>query len=329
MKRALNSFAVLFSVLFLSGCGGGQSVSRPPPKNQPPDFVVDPTGNWAMVAKDETGGQVNFSAVFAQSGNIVTAPFNFHEPDVSSGTFNFVLFNPVPLAPPLFQCFSNPTDTINMVFGNGLVENGNNLTASVSISDFQSGATFGVFTFNVILAPDGLSFAGTYASMPPCAGIASSGQFTGERVPSVSGTWTGMLTECSFDQVMGDCPAVNGADIGTISMLLVESDEGAIVSGDYTISLPSARLVSGHITTGWLQSWQICFGATCSNTLGPGTLSGHRLILTGQDLATMQNSYGTLVYFAIDGELGQDRSFTGLVCVAVAPNRWYRLTMTH
>jgi len=59
-------------------------------------------------------------------------------------------------------------------------------------------------------------------------GIALTGGFTGDEVPSMSGAWTGTLS-CT-----ANCPT--GSTSGTISLAITQNDSTGAVTGTYTVS---------------------------------------------------------------------------------------------
>jgi hypothetical protein len=196
--------ALLFASLTLaaiSGCGnGGSPAPGPGPK------PIDPSGNWSITAADAGGSSVPFAALFSQTGSVVTS-------NSFSATGSLAPFTCVPFTASL---------------SNGQVLNGSNFTGDVVM-----GGNFGTFSFNTTLSADGKSFTGTFASMPPCTGLLSSGTFTGAEVPTISGSWTGTITPCTFNQQTGICTLIQGATPGTLTAALSQNDATGNVTGTY------------------------------------------------------------------------------------------------
>src|SRR6476661_209550 len=94
--------------LLTTGCGGGTSVSNPAsPQGKP----IDPSGNWRMTFTDSNNQVFLLSALFNQTGSIVTA-VNISE-----------VGNPA-----TFQCASQA----NISLANGTVQNINQFSGDLS-----------------------------------------------------------------------------------------------------------------------------------------------------------------------------------------------------
>jgi hypothetical protein len=199
----MKSTSLLFASLILvavSGCGNSGSPTPPGPGPKP----IDPSGNWSMTATDGGGKSVQFAALFAQIGSVVTS-------NSFTATGNGVPFSCVPFTASL---------------SNGQVLNVSNFTGDVIM-----GGNFGTFSFNTTLSGDGKSTSGTFANMPPCTGLLTSGTFTGAEVPSISGSWTGTLQPCAYDQITGTCTLFGKTS--PITAVLSQNDASGNVTGSY------------------------------------------------------------------------------------------------
>lgn len=222
-----------FLGLLLVSCGGGGTNSQAPGPGGGA-APIDPSGNWTMTASDSGGASAQFAALFAQTGAVVTA--NSITPAGDPAPFACVPFK--------------------AALSGGLVQNVSNFVGSIDISNSSTGSDFGTFSFTATLADDGKSFTGTYSNMPPCAGVLSSGTFTGAEVPTASGNWTGTLQPCALDQTTGDCPVFGATS--PITATLTQNDVTGNVTGTYqangadglttgTISVvPPSDILSGH-----------------------------------------------------------------------------------
>jgi hypothetical protein len=231
--------AILLVVIFgLIGCGGGSSTT--PSGGKPP---IDPSGNWAMKFSDTSGNSFILSALFSQTGSVVTA-LNV----LAAG-------NPSP-----FACVP-----FSATFANGQVLNVDQFSGDVNTAS-------GNIHFTSTLNTAGTHAAGTYTLTGNCWGTAPSGTFTGDEVPSVAGTWNGTITCTS------NCPA--GATTGTITASLNQNDQTGVVAGSYTVTgLPN--IGNGNISTGPNDvlsgfSWQGSVADSIGNTyaIAGGPLNG-------------------------------------------------------
>jgi hypothetical protein len=212
-NTGLPSAQMKSTILFLSlllvlvGCGGSSTTN--PSGGKPP---IDPSGNWAMKFSDTSGNSFILSALFSQTGSVVTA-LNL----LPAG-------NPAP-----FSCVP-----FSSTFVNGQVLN---------VDQFSGGVNtpFGNILFTSTLNAPGTHAAGTYTLAGNCWGVAPTGTFTGDEVPSVAGSWNGTIT-CTLN-----CPA--GATTGTITATLNQNDQSGVVAGSYTIS-GLLGISSGNVSTG-------------------------------------------------------------------------------
>jgi hypothetical protein len=215
MRNPIRLFVILPLLALLIGCGG-QPTTTNNKSGLPP---IDPSGNWTITATDADGNSETFSTLFFQTGSTVTA-VNFLAPD-----------NPLP-----FHC-----EPWLATFTNGTVQNVNNFTGDVDASyaiDYPSNMTrtSSTWSFDTTLAPDGKSFTGTYSNMPSCAALAASGTLTGAEVPSVSGTWTGVIQSCDFNTQDGSCPVEQGTAQEPIVLMLSQNDSTGNVTGSFQVS---------------------------------------------------------------------------------------------
>src|SRR5579859_501157 len=124
------------AALLLAGCGG--SMSTPPGK--PP---IDPSGNWVMKFSDTGGNSVLLSALFSQTGSVVTA-LNV----LAAG-------NPAP-----FSCVP-----FSATFANGSVLNVDQFSGDIN-------TPFGNIHFASTLNVQGSHASGTYTLTGSCWGVA-------------------------------------------------------------------------------------------------------------------------------------------------------------
>jgi hypothetical protein len=197
---------LVLTALAITACGGSTTTT---PGGKPP---IDPSGNWAMKFSDASGNSFILSALFSQTGSVVTA-------------LNLLgVGNPAP-----FACVP-----FSATFANGQVLNVDQFSGNVNTA-------FGNIAFTSTLNTAGSHAAGTYTLTGNCWGVAPSGTFTADEIPSVSGSWTGTIN-CTLN-----CPA--GATTGTITSTLSQNDATGVVGGIYAVSgLPN--ISNGNISTG-------------------------------------------------------------------------------
>jgi hypothetical protein len=196
----------ILAVFLLASCGGGNNTTS---GGKPP---IDPSGNWSMKFSDTSGNSFLLSALFSQTGSVVTAL------DLLAAG------NPAP-----FSCVP-----FIAKFANGQVLNVDQFSGDVN-------TPFGNIHFTSTLNAQGTHAAGTYTLTGNCWTVAPTGTFTADEVPSISGTWNGTISCTS------NCPA--GATSGSITASLTQNDATGVVSGTYAISgLPN--ISSGTVSTG-------------------------------------------------------------------------------
>jgi hypothetical protein len=242
--------------LLISGCGGGTSASNPAsPQGKP----IDPSGNWRMTFVDSNGQTFLLSALFNQTGSVVTG-LSFSE--VGNGP------NAQPPTP--FQCAAQR----DISMANGQVQNVSTFSGDLS-------GNFGGIHFTSTLNAAGTHTAGTYTVTPGangnCLGIGLTGTFVGDEIPSVSGNWTGTVT-CSVN-----CPT--GFTSGTMSMSLTQDDATGAVTGSYSTSgvpgVTNGQLVADPLGNNFISGSNIQEKVLDNN--------GSTLFMTGGPL----NSFGT------------------------------------
>lgn len=92
-----------------------------------------------------------------------------------------------------------------------------------------------------------------------CTGVGLTGTFTGDEVPSMTGTWTGTIS------CLQKCPIETPAGTaGTITMALNQDHTTGAVTGTYTVTGMLAVLSAGMIVpdinnflSGW-SPWFFC-----------------------------------------------------------------------
>lgn len=263
----------LFAI-FLIGCGGSSSTS---PITQKP---IDPSGNWELQFTDASNNKFLLGALFSQTGADVTG-LNFSE-----------VGNPAN-----FQCAAQR----DVSLANGTVQNVSQFSGTLS-------GNFGTIAFTSTLNNPGSKATGTYTYTPGangnCLGIATTGSFLGDEVPSVTGSWTGSVT-CN-----SNCPI--GSSPGTISMTLTQNDSTGVVTGTYTVggipSLSSGSLVSDINN--------FISGSNFEEKLNDA--NGRVFFMTG----------GPVTALPLAG-LGLDRSFNGQIVTGNSGDPVYFVTATH
>jgi len=268
----------------LIGCGGGSTKTTTVNGQK----LVDPSGNWRMTFTDSNGQIFLLSALFNQTGSVVTG-INFSE--VGNG--------PGAQPPTPFQCAAQR----DISMANGIVQNINQFSGDLS-------GNFGAIHFTSTLNDAGTHTAGTYTVTPGangnCLGIALTGTFVGDEIPSVSGNWTGTIT-CSQN-----CPT--GFTSGTISMSLTQDDATGAVTGSYTITG-----VTGFSS-----------GQLVSDPLGNNFISGSNMQekMLDNNGTTFFVTGGPFNGFNTSG-LGLDRSFHGIIAPGSSTDPVYLVNMSH
>jgi hypothetical protein len=193
---------LIMLALIAVGCGSGGGKT---PVTVGGQHLVDPSGNWKMSFTDSNNNLFILSGLYSQSGPVVTG----------------LSFSEVGNLAPGFQCLVQR----DISMANGLVQNTNQFSGDLS-------GNFGTIHFSSTLNDPGTHASGTYTVTPPangnCLGIALTGTFTGDEVPSVTGNWTGTIN------CVADCPV--GATTGTITFNLTQHDDTGVVNGSYTIT---------------------------------------------------------------------------------------------
>jgi hypothetical protein len=208
------TICLILAAVFVIGCGGGSSASNP---TSPQGKPIDPSGNWKLVFADTNNSTFLLSALFSQTGSVVTAL------DVSE------VGNAA-----TFQCAAQSDITM----ANGTVQN---------VSTFSGDliGNFGTIHFTSTLNDAGSHSAGTYTVTPGangnCLGVALTGTVTADEIPSMTGNWTGTVT-CS-----SSCPI--GVGSGNFTASLTQDDATGSVNGSFSMSgIPG--FTTGTIATG-------------------------------------------------------------------------------
>jgi hypothetical protein len=262
------------------GCGGGNTKTNPVNGQN----LIDPSGNWKMSFTDTTSGDLFIlSGLFSQTGAVVSG-INFSE---------------VGNKAPGFQCAAQR----DIALSNGLVSDVSTFTGTLT-------GNFGTITFTSTLNDAGTHAQGTYTVTPGaagnCLGVALTGTFVGDEVPSLSGNWSGTIN-CT-----ANCPV--GSTSGTITMALTQNDTNGVVTGSYTITgLPvfsTGSLVPDPAGDNFIS------GASIQQKLLDN--NGSTIFLVGGPL----NSFGT-------AGLGLDRSFDGSIVTGGTDDPIYAVKMSH
>jgi hypothetical protein len=208
-EKMMKLTIVLSLILLLAGCGG-----KPADPSHPPGAggIIDPSGNWNMTFN----GSGRLAAMFHQEGVVVTAH------SLTSGD------NPLP-----FNCVP-----FEGSFSEGLVT-GDQFTGRITI---RHAVDFPVnmdritesFTFTGTLTPNGEAVSsGTYIGMPACTGLPVTGSFIGGQVPAVTGSWTGTIQPCTFNQRDGSCSPFDVSS--TFAAVLTQNDVTGNSPGTYQV----------------------------------------------------------------------------------------------
>lgn len=269
--------------LLAVGCGGTKASNPTAPQGK----LVDPSGNWRMTFTDTNSNTFLLSALFNQVGAVVSG-LSFSE--VGNGP------NATPPTP--FQCAAQR----DVSMANGLVANVNQFSGDIS-------GNFGTIHFFSTLNDAGTHAGGTYTVTPGannCLGIALTGTFTGDEVPSVSGNWTGTVTCTS------NCPT--GFTSGTIAASLTQNDATGAVTGSYSI---------GGVPN-------ISAGNLVADPLGNNFISGSSMQqkLLDNNGSTLFLSGGPVSGLGTTG-IGLDRKFNGNISNGSSFDPLYVVTMSH
>lgn len=229
MKKTILCVLIM-ALLIAVGCGGNSStrtVSTGPtpsptpvasPTPSPSPTPIDPSGNWKMSFTDSNNATFILSALFSQTGDVVSG---INVSEVGNGQ-------------PGFTCVAQKDISVT----GGLVQNVNNFVANFN-------GNFGTISINTTLNDAGTHAAGTYSITGPnatCFGAAVTGTIVADEVPSMTGTWTGTIS------CLRNCPIETPAGTaGTITMALNQDDATGAVTGTYTITGMLPVLSAGMI----------------------------------------------------------------------------------
>ena len=229
MRSKFRTICPLLMAIILAifvGCGGGTKASNPTTQGK----LIDPSGNWRMTFTDTNNNTFLLSGLFSQTGPVVTG-INFSE--VGNG--------PGATPPTPFNCAAQR----DIAMANGTVQNINQFSGDLT-------GNFGNIHFTSTLNDPGTHAGGTYTLSPGangnCLGIALTGTFTGDEVPSLSGSWTGTIT-CTTN-----CPT--GFTSGTITASLTQNDATGAITGSYSIGgvpgISSGQLVADPLNQNFI-----------------------------------------------------------------------------
>lgn len=263
MKKSI-MFLIIMCLLAAVGCGsGGTGTQKPPVVGQQ---LIDPSGNWKMSFTDANGNNFILSGLFDQVGAVVTG----------------LSFSEVGNVSPGFQCIVQRDITM----ANGLVQNVSTFSGDIS-------GNFGTVHFTSTLNDAGTHAAGTYTltgANAGCLGVALTGSFTGDEVPSMSGSWTVTVT-CT-----DKCPV--GSPTGTITMTLTQNDATGAVTGNYSaVGLPN--LTSGTV---FVDQFSFLSGASWQGAMQDQNGRNHA-VAGGPFQGPPFHNAG----------VAQDRTFTGII----------------
>jgi hypothetical protein len=200
-RNLLIAAVLIIGIAFGTGCGGGASST----KTAGSQGLIDPSGNWKMTFTDSSGNLFMLSALFSQTGAVVSG-VNFFEGGDSQANFTCIAQRDISLA-------------------NGLVADVSTFTGTLT-------GNFGTISFTSTLNDAGTHSAGTYTLVPGangnCLGIGLTGTFIADEIPSMTGSWTGSIA--CFE----NCPV--GTTAGTISATLAQDDATGSLSGSYSVN---------------------------------------------------------------------------------------------
>lgn len=278
MKKMI--FVLIIMCLALTvGCGSGGGNN---PVTVGGQHLVDPSGNWKMSFTDTNANDLFIlSGLFSQTGAVVTG----------------ISFSEVGNQAVGFQCAAQT----NIAMTNGIVQNTNQFSGDLA-------GNFGTIHFSATLNDPGTHASGTYTVTPPqsgnCLGVALTGTFTGDEVPSMSGTWSGTIT-CTQN-----CPI--GSTTSNLTMNLTQNDATGAVTGSYTVTgLPG--LSTGNIVP---DANNLLSGASIQQRFLDN--NGNTYVLVGGPL----NTFGT-------AGVGLDRTFHGTLLQGDPSQPFYSVSMSH
>jgi hypothetical protein len=230
LQKSIPLVLAVIALLITIGCGGnsgtktastGPTPSPTPvasPTPSPSPTPIDPSGNWKMTFTDSNNQFFILSALFSQTGDVVTG----------------VNFSEVGNVQPGFTCTAQRDITIT----GGLVQNVSNFVGNIN-------GNFGTIAINTTLNNAGTEAVGTYTltgSNAGCLGVALTGTLLADEVPSMTGTWTGTIS------CLRNCPIETPPGTsGTITMALAEDDTTGAITGTYTIAGMLPVLSAGMI----------------------------------------------------------------------------------
>jgi len=230
----------LILTVAMVGCGGRSTTTSNPTK--PQGTPIDPSGNQKLVFTDTNNNQFLLSALFSQTGSVVTG-LNFSETGNGS----------------TFQCVAQT----NISMANGQVQNVSTFSGDLS-------GNFGTIHFSTTLNDAGTHASGTYTVTPGtngnCLGVALTGTMTADEIPSMTGNWNGTVN------CVSNCPT--GVGSGNVTMSLTQNDATGAVNGTYTITgLPGFS--NGTVATG---TSDLLSGASWQDTMADQNGSSAKIV---------------------------------------------------
>lgn len=289
MKKTTFVLIIIAALALAVGCGGGGGGKMPVTVGG--QHLVDPSGNWKMSFTDTNPNDLFIlSGLFSQTGAVVTG----------------ISFSEVGNQAVGFQCAAQT----NISMSNGIVQNTNQFSGDIM-------GNFGTIHFSATLNDPGTHASGTYTVTPPqsgnCLGVALTGTFTGDEVPSVSGQWTGAVS------CIASCPT--GATTGAITFNLTQHDDTGVVNGTYAINgLPG--LSSGSLIPNPVPENNFISGANIEELMSDA--NGSTLTLAGGPFNSGFQGGGAFQ----DTGLGLDRSMACFLIVQ-GSQAVYTVNATH
>lgn len=212
-KLAPSRLFAIFLISLITACGGGNST----PINNASNQAVDVSGNWTMTFTDASNNKVLMSAFLHQVGTTVNG-LNL----LAAGN-----------AIPPFSCLP-----FSGTFANGALQNLDQFSGDIQTS-------FGNVHFAGTVNTQGTHAQGTYSLTGTCWGVAGSGTFSADQIPSVTGSWTGSIN------CMQNCPGgTSGLTSGIITASLTQDNSTGAVTGTYSVTGTLPGFSSGTVSTG-------------------------------------------------------------------------------
>jgi hypothetical protein len=271
--------------LMLVGCGSSPKVQSNTNLGPSNPNIVDASGNWVLTAMDSNNDFFVMSGVANQVGATVTFADIMGEAGPGDSS-----------CAPLAVTFSN---------GNVGGSSGKTFTGTISSQGSGLGGSpveTTTLNFTSTLASDDMSITtGTYALVTPemaCFPAGANGTFSGYKIPSATGNWTGTIQPCSLTHEGFICDPTGTKS--TMTATLTQDNSKGTVSGTYSVTNQT--------------------GITSGSVSPPGTLSG--TIMSNTWIDANGSSY------SLYGHLGSSPDFEGNLCDN-SGNICFNLNMTH